>query len=162
MRAAPSLDVLFARLQTAANPGEAQHIETMILQAWSRSGDAAIDGLMAEGIRILYAGDHLRALSIFDDVVRAVPDFAEGWRWRGIARHVGGDSLAGVRDLRHALALEPRHFGAWLAVARMFEAVEAPDEAMYAYRMALGLDPHLEEARQRLRALENAAAGLPT
>lgn len=160
-RAEPNLDVLFARLQTAASPGEAERIEALILEAWSRSGNPAVDGLMAEGIRALYRGDHRRALTIFNDVVKAAPGFAEGWRWRGITLHAAGDSLAGVVDLRRALALEPRHFGAWLALARMFEALEAPDQAMYAYRMALSLDPHLNEARQRLRDLEERAAGLP-
>ncbi len=156
----PDLDILLARLQAAGDPREAERIETLILEAWSRSGDAGVDALMVEGVRALYRRDHRTAVAIFNEVVAAVPGFADGWRWRGTARYLAGDHLAAVVDLRHSLALEPRHFGAWLAVARAFAELEALEEAIFAYRVALGLNPHLNEARQRLHALEETLAGL--
>ena len=51
-------------------------------QIWSRSGDAAIDRLFAQGLAQLEAEALADALATFSRIVRLKPAFAEGWNKR--------------------------------------------------------------------------------
>ena len=49
---------------------------------WGRSGDPQIDALMARGTEAMQAGRHDEAIEILTSVIKATPQFAEGWNRR--------------------------------------------------------------------------------
>jgi hypothetical protein len=64
-------------------------------------------------------------------------------------------------DLESAIQLEPRHFGAWMGLAMIFESIDRPAAAMRAYEKALEIHPHLEAAEQGKTRLDRIVNGSP-
>src|SRR5512147_67103 len=52
--------------------------ERALWTLWSRSGDPAIDRLMAAGIERMRAGEFTAAIAAFSEIIRRRPAFAEG------------------------------------------------------------------------------------
>src|SRR5918995_468013 len=52
---------------------------------WGRSGDAEIDRLMARGSEDMQGARYADAISIFTEVIKRKPEFAEGWNRRATA-----------------------------------------------------------------------------
>ena len=53
-----------------------------------------------------------------------------------------------IADLEMALQKEPRHFGAWIGLAMIFESIDRPRAALMACRKALAVHPFLAAAKQ--------------
>lgn len=155
----PRLDGLFARLKAARDGAEADRIEQAIWRLWHVSGDAAVDGVMGRGLEALARRDYLAALEAFDAVVRAAPDFAEGWNKRATAYYLLGGYDASAADIERTLALEPRHFGALsgLGLVRLAQGDERA--ALDAFERALAAHPHLPGAETHIRALREKLGG---
>jgi len=56
-----------------------QLAERAMWEVWSRSGDAAVDRLLAAGVEQMSAREGELAAQTFTEVIRRRPDFAEGW-----------------------------------------------------------------------------------
>jgi Flp pilus assembly protein TadD len=69
------------------------------------------------------------------------------------------DFGASLSDIKRALALEPRHFGALAGLGIILEDLGREDEAISAYKRALELNPRMETVRESLEKLEKAASG---
>ncbi len=149
----PRLDSLFAALQAAEPPPDLSRIEAAIWAIWLESGDRTLDAVMTEGIRAMSAGDHAGALTSFNTLVDAAPDFAEGWNKRATLYWLMGDFEASAADVDRTLALEPRHFGALSGLAMIRMAQRRFQEAHDALRQMLSVHPHAEGARRRLERL---------
>ncbi len=158
----PTLDALFQRLKTAASPEEAKPIENAIWDLWHHKGVEAVDHTMALGIVAASQGDLRRSLDYFDRVVRAAPDFAEGWNKRATVYYMMGDYTASVEDIRRTLALEPRHFGALSGMGLIYDALGDAEAAVKVWEKALEIHPHMEGIRNRIRELRGRAKGNPT
>src|SRR5689334_7775330 len=65
---------------------------------WSRSGDDAIDALMATGARQLEARDLRAAIATYSEVVRRKPAFAEGWNKRATAYFLNDELTRSLAD----------------------------------------------------------------
>ena len=118
----------------------ARPIEQRIWAIWARSGNKAVDLLMAEGIARLNGGENDAALELFDRVVRLAPSFAEGWNKRATTLYTMGQFEKSVQDIDKVLALEPRHFGAlsglglcdigWAKTERRWPPFSAPPRSI--------------------------------
>jgi Tfp pilus assembly protein PilF len=64
-----------------------------------------------------------------------------------------------VKDLESAITYEPRHFGAWIGLAMIFESVGRPDAALKAYEKALEIHPMAVAAEQGKKRLDRAVNG---
>jgi tetratricopeptide (TPR) repeat protein len=158
----PALDALFKSLKTVASPAEAKPIEKAIWDLWHHKGVEAIDRTMALGIVAASQGELRRSLEYFDRVVRAAPDFAEGWNKRATVHYMMGDYTASVEDIRRTLALEPRHFGALSGMGLIYDALGDTEAAVKVWEKALEIHPHMEGIRDRIRELHGRAKGKPT
>ncbi len=147
------LDGLFARLKSAANPIEARLVEEAIWQIWLISNDARANALMARGIGAMNRGDNARALAAFDDIVRILPGFAEGWNKRATVHFMLGNLLQSITDVEETLALEPRHFGALSGLGQIYLLLGDESGALSAFEQALAVHPHLDGARAAVDAL---------
>jgi tetratricopeptide (TPR) repeat protein len=132
--------------------------EAALWQLWSRSGDAAVDALFAEGMRAMEAQDWLGAVAAFGRVVEAAPRFAEGWNKRATARYLATHYASAIADCEETVRLNPHHFGALAGQGLCHQALGQPRAAARCFRRALAIHPRLEAVRQLLQRAEGLLA----
>lgn len=154
-------DALAALFEALRDPGEAgwTRVEARIRRAWSRSGSPAMDLLLTRGQQALEEGDLAAAVEHLTALTDHAPGFAEGWHARATAFYLSGRFGPALDDLRMALALEPRHFGALAGLGLIAEESGMAAAARAAYEAALAIHPHLQAARDGLARVERAAGG---
>ena len=153
------LDGLFARLKSATNPIEARLVEEAIWQIWLISGEKRTNALMAKGIGAMNRGDNARALAAFDEIVRILPGFAEGWNKRATVRYLMASHQESLGDIERTLALEPRHFGALSGRGLVNLALGREAAALKAFEEALLIYPRLPGAKSQIKALREKLKG---
>jgi len=153
-QADPQLEALFQRLQATKDDGEGEALQQAIWTAWTKTDDPAAARMMAIGI-IAMGQDRLDdALSTFDALVEAAPDFAEAWNKRATVHYLMGNLDASVADIEETLKLEPRHFGALSGLGLIYQEVEKWDAALRAFETALKVNPHMPTVRANIEALK--------
>lgn len=147
------LDTLFAEL---AEPGRKdwERIETEIGKIWSRSGSPAMDLLLARGNKAMAEEDYPTAVEHLSALIDHAPGFAEAWNARATAYFLEGDFALALADVEHVLVLNPRHFGALTGLAAMLEAMDEPQQALAALRLAEKLNPNRPSIKDAITRLE--------
>ena len=152
---AARLDAVFARLRTTSDVGEAKQLEQQILDEWNHSGDVNVDSIFVAGNGALEKGELDMAYRAFDEVIRRAPAFAEGYNKRANVSYLRGNYGAAMRDVGRTLEIESRHYGALLGLGMIFEAEKNEELAMRMYEHALAINPNVEWAREKLKALRD-------
>jgi Flp pilus assembly protein TadD len=153
------LDPLFDALRDA-DPAGAEAIEERIWEEWSRSGSAAMDLLLERGREALAAGEIPVAIEHFSALVDHAPDFAEGYNSRATAYFQVGYYGLALEDIRQALALNPRHFGAMSGLALILEEIGEEEGALEAWRAVAALNPSRQGVREAIERLERQVEGV--
>ncbi len=146
------LNVLFDHLKHARSQPEADAIEARIVELWGQSPSDTANLLYARGLEAM-ENDKELALEIFTAVTELQPDFAEAWQELGAVNFALDAHDAAVVDLEHALQIEPRHYGALLGLASIFEAYGNKKAALDVLRRADAIDPFIPDIEQRIHAL---------
>ncbi len=154
------LDALFQALGTTADEAYAESVEEHIWDFWLDHPDIEMIRIMRAGVSSLNGDDYTAALAAFDRAVARDPTYAEGWNKRANAHYMLGDYRAAVDDLRHALVLEPRHFGALAGLGLVYLALDQPQPALRAFDAALALNPHLDRVRQQADSIRKRLTGV--
>lgn len=149
----PALDGLFAKLQAARSPAEAQPLEAQIWQSWLLGGGPGATSLMQLGVGAMAQGNLPAALGIFDAIVKQNPDFPEGWNKRATVLFMMGALDAAAEDVEKVLKLEPRHFGALSGLGLIRAQQDRVDDAIAAYEKALAVHPQMEQVKKNVEAL---------
>ena len=110
---------------------------------WSRSGDAALDRVMAAGIEHMQAGRHKEAIAAFSEVIRRRPAFAEGWNKRATVHYLAGDFQRSLADCDEVMKRNPYHFGALSGYGQIHFRQENYEKAIEYWRRALGVNPNM-------------------
>jgi Flp pilus assembly protein TadD len=152
------LEALFEGLKTA-DPIAASQIEARIYSLWSQSGSASMDLLLERGRDALNAGDTRLAIDHFTALTDHAPDFAEGYNGRATAFFQNGQFGLALEDIRHALALNPRHFGAMSGLALILEEIGRSEDALAAWREVQRIHPNREGLSDAIRRLERQVEG---
>lgn len=156
----PGLDSLFEQLRQAEDVETAQRLETEIFIRIGLSASPTINVLMQAADAAEQAGDAEAAAATYADVVRLAPDYAEGYARAAAATYRTGDLDGAERMLRRALALEPRHFAAWVGLGTILEEKDDQAGALHAYREALYVNPMFDVARRGALRVEARIEGL--
>jgi tetratricopeptide (TPR) repeat protein len=114
---------------------------------WSRSGDDAIDALMATGARQLEARELRAAIVTYSEVVRRKPAFAEGWNKRATAYFLNEELTRSLADCDQVLKRNPYHFGALSGYGHIYFQQKRYEKAIEYWQRALGVNPNLDLAR---------------
>lgn len=121
---------------------------------WSRSGDGAVDALMARGVEAMQAGSHAESIRLFSEVIRRRPQFAEGWNKRATAYYLAGEHRKSIADCEEVLKRNPGHFGALSGLGEIHLALGEPERALGWFRKALEANPNLLGVEFRIKELE--------
>ncbi|WP_456386482.1 tetratricopeptide repeat protein [Profundibacter sp.] len=153
------IDDLFAELLAIPADQAAQSVRIVeqITAAWAKSGSASMDLLLKRGEDALKEGDIQAAIDHFSALVDHAPDFAEGYNARAQAYFSAGYYGPALADLRAALALNPRHFGAMAGIAIIQQEAGARQKALETYRKVLELNPNDEDVLKAVSNLEGVA-----
>lgn len=148
------LDMWFERLSHAENKSQAAVAESHIQQIWMKSGSDTVDLLMGWAMTAMTEKDYPLALDLLDQVVTIKPDYAEGWNKRATIEYMQDDYDKSLADIAHALALEPRHFGAMSGMGMILRDLEENEEALAVLKRALEIHPQLENIKTLVEELE--------
>lgn len=148
------LNLAFAQLAKASSPQGVRVLEARIWEIWLEHPQPRINEMMRWGVEALNTQDYPTALKLFDSLVEAAPEFAEGWNKRATARFLVGNYEGSIEDIRKTLALEPRHFGALSGLGMIHTNQERWFAAMAAFEQALRIHPHLIGVRHTINKLQ--------
>ncbi|WP_247894331.1 tetratricopeptide repeat protein [Azospirillum sp. B510] len=154
------LDRLFQALHATTDAAYAESVEEHIWDFWLAHPDPAMTRDMRAGVADLSHDDYESALRAFDSVVARDPSYAEGWNKRAAAHYMLGDYRAAMLDLRRALSLEPRHFGALVELGLVYLALGDDQPALRAFDAALAINPHLDRVRAQADAIRSRGVGV--
>jgi tetratricopeptide (TPR) repeat protein len=152
---------LLDKLKATKDEAEATMLEEEIWDAWLVSGSATVDTLMERGLEYQENEDLASARDAFDKAIAILPEYAEAWNRRAVLFFNDGKYDEAIADLESAITYEPRHFGAWIGMAMIFESVDRPEAALKAYEKALEIHPLAEAAVQGKRRLDGIVNGRP-
>lgn len=134
-------------------------VEKEIWTEWSKSGSPSMDLLLQRGRDAMEEGDTQGAIEHFTALTDHAPGFAEGWNARATAFFQAERYGPALADIEHALALNPRHFGAITGLGRILEELGFVDDALSAYRAAAAIHPHRPDVQKALDRLERDRGG---
>ncbi len=121
---------------------------------WGRSGDPAIDRLMARGTEEMQAGRNQDAIATFSEVIRSRPDFAEGWNRRATVLYLAGEYRRSLADCDEVLKRNPKHFGAISGMGQIRVKLQQYERALEWFRRALEVNPNMIGVEASIRELE--------
>ncbi|WP_236783604.1 tetratricopeptide repeat protein [Azospirillum humicireducens] len=146
-------------MHSTTDAAYAESVEEHIWDFWLDHPDPTMVRDMRAGVFSLNSDDYGSALRVFDAVVARDPSYAEGWNKRAATHYMLGDYRSAMLDLRHALSLEPRHFGALVELGLVYLALGDEKPALRAFDAALRINPHLDRVRAQADTIRFRAAG---
>lgn len=158
---AKAADELLGRLAKTEDPDAAKRIAGAVQALWLRSGSDTADLLVSRAIEAQRKAKMDRAIRLLDQVVGLKPDFAEGWNRRATLHFLAKDYDQAMADIHETLLREPRHFGAWVGLARILRDSGLNKQALGAYRKALEIYPAIEGLKRQADDLALEVEGRP-
>jgi tetratricopeptide (TPR) repeat protein len=128
---------------------------------WSRSGDKAIDALMAKGIEEMQAGQFKESIATFSEVIRRKPAFTEGWNKRATVLFLAGEFRKSLADCDEVMKRNPNHFGALAGYGQIYFQQEQYDKAIKYWKRALQVNPNMISLEINIKAAEQLIAESP-
>jgi tetratricopeptide (TPR) repeat protein len=132
--------------------------EQSLWTLWGRSGDDAVDGLLAAGIEQMRTGDLDGAIATFSAVITQKPEFAEGWNKRATALFLTGEFRRSLADCDEVMKRNPLHFGALAGYGQIYFQLEQYERAIAWWKRALEANPNLSGVVASIRATEQLLA----
>jgi tetratricopeptide (TPR) repeat protein len=132
--------------------------EQALWTLWSRSGDDAIDALLARGVEEMRASALDAAVATFSEVIKRKPDFAEGWNKRATALFLAGEFRRSLADCDEVMKRNPIHFGALAGYGQIYFHLEQYEKAIEYWKRALEVNPNMTGVESSIRATEQLLA----
>jgi tetratricopeptide (TPR) repeat protein len=147
-------EALAARLKDRT-PGVADAANAALWEMWSRSGDKDIDRLFKRGVQEMSAGNLTQAVTIFSDIVRRRPSFAEGWNKRATLYFMLGDSQKSLADCDEVLKRNPLHFGTLAGYGQLYFQLGDLDKALDYFERAYAINPTMQGVAKNIDGLKD-------
>ena len=125
---------------------------------WSRSGDQAVDALMAKGVEQMQAQQFKASIATFTEVIRRKPEFAEGWNRRATVLYLAGEFNSSIADCDEVMKRNPHHFGALAGYGQIYFQLERYDRAIEYWKRALEVNPNMVGVEMNIRGAEQLLA----
>ena len=131
-----------------------QFAEQGLWLLWTRSGDRAIDELMARATEEMQSARYRQAIDLLTEVIKRKPEFAEGWNRRATVHYLAGDYERSIADCGEVLKRNPLHFGALSGLGQIFFQLQEYDRALAWYRRALEVNPNMTGVEINIKGIE--------
>jgi Flp pilus assembly protein TadD len=154
----PSDDAALRRRLRDDNPTVRRYAEQALWALWGRSGDDAVDTLMALGVEQMQAQQFRAAIATFSEVIRLKPSFAEGWNKRATVLFMAGDFKRSLGDCDEVVKRNPNHFGALAGYGQIYFQLEQYGKAIEYWKRALRVNPNMEGVEAGIRTAEELLA----
>lgn len=151
-----ALDELFADLKAAKGEDDADQIANKIYVLWRQSGSATLDLMASRARDAMGKGELPVAAEILSRIIAIDPTWPEAWNMRATVFYVMGDNARAKADVVEVLSREPRHFGALMGLALIFETESRAKDALKTYRRVLEFAPQLQPVKAAVARLEKA------
>ncbi|MGE3148591.1 MAG: tetratricopeptide repeat protein [Pseudorhodoplanes sp.] len=154
-----NLDFLFGALKVAPDDISAKAIEDRIWAVWALSPSPTATLLMDRVKTAIEGQDTDLAIRLLDSIVEIKPDYVEAWNRRATLYFMRGEYGRSMADIRHVLALEPRHFGAIAGMGYILQETGNDKQALEVFRRALQVHPRLKRVPDTVKTLEEKVEG---
>ena len=154
---ASNAEVLVQRL-TDESPLVRNHAEQGLWILWSRSGDEAVDALMAKGAAEMEGGQIRESIATFSEIIRRRPAFAEGWNKRATALFLVGELTRSLADCDEVLKRNPYHFGALAGYGQIYFQLRQYGKAIEYWNRALRVNPNMGGVEMSIKNTEKLLA----
>jgi tetratricopeptide (TPR) repeat protein len=152
--ATKTLNNLYAFLATSGDHRQAGEIGAAIERLWRLGGGDTVNLLIDRAEMFSARNENEKALPFLDAAVDLAPDYAEAWSHRAYVEYRLENYKAALGDLRRTLALDPNHFRALDATAKILVLIGEKKAALEVYDRLLKVHPNIEggeTARDELR-----------
>ncbi len=102
--------------------------------------------LFEEGNKLYNQGKIEAALGVYEDVLKADPDFVKAWNNKGLALYGLRNYGEARKALETAVKINPSLAAPWHNLGMVLLALDQPREALKAFDVALGIAPKYPEA----------------
>jgi len=137
---------LMTQLAQAQSEPEGREAEAKVWEFWfSESPNTEVRTLLDAGRERIQAYDFEAAENHLNEVVKAAPDYAEGYNQRAYARFLRENFEDSLSDLEKTLELEPDHFGALSGMYHILRIQNRTTAAMDVLRQAVTIHPWIQE-----------------
>jgi tetratricopeptide (TPR) repeat protein len=138
---------LFRRLARTMDADEADALQDMVWACWMQHGEErAVNGL-EQATRAIVAHDYSVAERMLKRLAAVYPELPEVWNKQATLYYMQGAEEPCVQAIHRTLRLEPRHFGAICGFAEILLARGERAQALFAFDIALRVNPHLAMVR---------------
>ena len=144
--AGPHESLLLKRLSVAPTESEGRLAESAVWEHWfSESPSTEVYELLQEGRKRREAYDYEAADALFNRVIEAAPDYAEGYNQRAFVRFLREDFEGSLADLEKTLEYKPWHFGALSGMYHVLRVQNRHSAAIALLRKAVAIHPWIQE-----------------
>lgn len=141
------LEELFGDLRAAEPARPPKQAEDLIWAAWADHPDPAVARRLELATRCIARREYDQSRRLLDALVLGHPQWAEAWNRRATLHYLEGRDAESFDDIRRALEIEPRHFGAVCSFAQVCLRRGERAAALLAFAAALAINPHLSDVR---------------
>ena len=99
------------------------------------------------------------AMKLLNAVVKLHPEYIEGWNRRATLYYMENDYAHALEDIAQVLVREPRHFGALASLGIIMQELGDDKRALDAFRLALAINPHLDNIPDLVKTLSEKVEG---
>jgi tetratricopeptide (TPR) repeat protein len=120
---------------------------------WMRSGNDDVDGLMAEGVRLLEQQRYPEAVEVFDQIISRAPKFAEGYNKRATVFYLMQEFEKSIEDIHRTLEMNPVHFGALSGMGLCYLGLDEPRQALEWFERAIAVNPNMDTIQSYIQQI---------
>ncbi len=154
----PADEAVLRKRLSDDNPVVRELAEQGVWVLWSRSGDDAIDALMAKGAEQMEAGQLDEAIATYSEVIKRKPVFAEGWNKRATVYFLAGDFKRSLADCDQVMKRNPNHFGALSGYGQIYFQLEQYEKAISYWKRALKANPNMAGVEDNIEIAQKMLA----
>jgi len=147
------LDVLFEKLKKSLDT--TTKIEQEIWSLWvTHPSDNNLTIKLEEGSILMQRQQLDGAISIFTEVIRLDPSWAEAWNKRATAYYMVGDFQKSQEDIDQVLKLEKRHFGALAGQGMVNIQLKNFEKALESYKRVQEIHPSMKSPKIMIKEIQ--------
>ncbi len=149
-----AVEPLAAALKNDADTFVRQGAEQALWQIWHRSGDAAVDALLQEGIEAMQRSNYQAAVDTFTRVIEVAPEFAEGYNKRATTYYLMQRYDESIADCERTIVLNPHHFGALSGAGLCHLGQRNLTKALDFFERAVVVNPNMPQIQQYIEDIK--------